>query len=147
MSFISLSVVLGGLTFLVPNASPFEDFGELPSSMVWILEGLFLFSLILTPFMVAGVISFQAINPFSADKWTPPSHYANPLNLKNPLLFFHFASYAIIAQGSGVIATSFMGGIPQLLSGLMGIAGGVACLAGVHLSMRWCKNKMEISAQ
>jgi len=65
------------------------------------------------------------------------------LRLGNPLLFFHFASFMIMASGVGMLLTSFLGGISQLLQGIYSILGGFACLAGVHLAMRICKRKME----
>lgn len=64
--------------FLAPGASLFAEFDELPASFAWVLGGTFLFGLAIFPFMVAGVISFQCINPYSAEKWTRPSHYDNP---------------------------------------------------------------------
>ena len=137
---LGLSVIAGGLAFLMPDTFPYSD---LPPSMAWIFGGFILLSLVLAPFMLAAVILFQAINPFSDKVWTRPSHYCNPFRLGNPLLFFHFASFMFMAAGLGMSLTSFMGGIRQLLEGVYTILGGFAFLAGVHLAMRWCKHKME----
>ena len=142
MFVLGLNAILGASVVLSPTLASFAEFDELPPSFAWILGACILFSLLVTPFMVAAVIAFQSINPFSADQWERPSHYANPLNLSNPLYFFHFASFAIMAQGAGCIATSIIGGVPQFLYGVVGVVGGLACQAGVKLSMKWCKKKM-----
>jgi len=140
MVLLGLSAVAGGLTFLTPDTFPYKD---LPPTMAWIFGGFILLSLVLFPLMVAAVISFQALNPLSNKVWTRPSQYCNPFRLGNPLLFFHFAAFAFIACGLGMLLTSFLGGLSQLLQGVYSILGGLACLAGVHLAMRICKRKME----
>jgi hypothetical protein len=145
MTVIGLSLILGAFVALDPSLSSFSEFDDLPPSMAWVLGGFIMFGLAVTPLMVATVIAFQSINPFSAETWEKPSHYVNPLNLRNPLYFFHFASFAIMAQGAGCILTSFIGGVPQFLYGLVGLFGGLACLGGVKISMKWCKKKMTES--
>ncbi|MCC5842798.1 MAG: hypothetical protein JJU05_00965 [Verrucomicrobia bacterium] len=137
---IAVSAIFTGLVYLFdPNESLFEDF---PAEVVWIIGGFILLSILLFPFMVATVISFLAINALSDQTWTRPDHFSNPLNFRNPLLFPHFGAFAIMASGAGIVSTSFVGGFPQFLYGVCVILGGGACLAGVHLAMRWCKTKM-----
>jgi len=139
MVVIALSAIGGGLAFLAPDPSPFTD---LPPFMAWFAGGAILLGLALTPFIVAAVISFQSINPFSSKVRARPSHGSNPFRFGNPLLFFHFASFVIILHGVGMGLTSLVGGVARLLQGLCAIVGGFACLAGVQLAMRWCRHKM-----
>jgi hypothetical protein len=136
---IGIFFIGGSLSFLVPDLFTFPD---LPPTMMWLPIGFLVTCIALSPIMVAAVISFQVLNPFTDKTWTRPTHSSNPLRLRNPLLFFHFASYLCMAQGLGMALTSFLGGWVQLMWGLQGLAGGLGCLAGVHLAMRWCKHKM-----
>ena len=111
--------------------------------MAWFRVGAMFILVIIIPFFVAKVIQFQSYNPFSNETWTAPRHYANPFSIGNPLLPVHFVSFVIMAQGAGITLMSFVGGIGQLLFGVLIILGGVAILAGVRLAMRWCEDKME----
>jgi hypothetical protein len=141
MVLLGLSVIAGGITFLTPDTFPYADAAPL---MAGIFFGVFiLLSLTLFPLMVAAGISFLSVVSWGAKVWTRPSHDCNPFRLGNPLLFVHFVSFMSMAAGLGMLLTSFLGGINQLLQGVYNILVGCALLAAVHVAMRWCKHKME----
>ena len=141
ITIITLSAIAtGGFVLFAP---PLPFFSDAPPYIVWSDICAVIFMLVITPFMIAAVISFQSINPLSDQVWTRPSHNINPFRFGNPLPFFHFASYGIMAQGFAMVLTSIIGGWTQFLYGILVVMGGFLGLAGVHLSMRWCKHKME----
>lgn len=135
-------LLLGAVTgYLEPRFHP-----ELPPTLLWHFGLASILSVLLLPFMVAVVISFQAINPWSAKIWTRPTHHVNPLNMRNPLLFFHFAAYLFIAGGTGMLVSSAacMSVFAAAHGGLI-ILGGGGVLVGVRLAMRWCRKKMQVT--
>ena len=146
MTLIGLSVIWGGGMALVggEEATPIR-FHDLPGIVQITLGCGVLGILLLFPFIVAGIISFQAINPMSDRVWTRPTHHDNPFRFGNPLLFFHFAAFLGIAHGIGMVLMSFGGGHGQLLQRALPVMGGLGCLLGVRLAMRWCKRKMADS--
>ena len=87
------------------------------------------------------VIAITAINPFADDHWPWPNHDTNPLQLGNPLPFFHFFSYFILAAAGGaLLATPFAGWLGVGAAVALAL-GGLSCLAGVHAAARFATNK------
>ena len=107
----------------------------------WFTLAGMVFALVLIPFSLLLVISFQTINPLSDKVWSRPDHYSNPLRLRNPLPFFHFAGYAVIAVGCGVLVSSLWQGICAAIEGAWYFLAGLGILFGVWLSMKLCKSK------
>lgn len=73
------------------------------------------------PFMLLFVISIQVKNPRSDKVWKIPKWNMNPLNLRQPLVLFHFAAFSFICHGIGAIcALPFLKGpiIPEIFISL-----------------------------
>ena len=140
MAATVLALVAGSLSALQRDESPLA---ELPPMATWFLAGLSLLGLLLTPFLVAGIIRVQSLGALASEPLCWPSHSANPLTLRSPHLFFHFAAFFVMAHGVGALLTSPFGGGHQLTEGAFQLAGGAACLAGVHLGMRKCRDGLR----
>jgi len=135
LAVMGIVAVGSGMAPLFPEDSPFVGLSPLVALGVGIV--IMVTELVMIPVMIAAVISLQSANPTSAKVWTRPTHYDNPFRFSNPLLFFHFASYVIMAGGLGVLVSFVAGALTRLLEGGVIAAGGAGCLAGVHLAMRW----------
>lgn len=97
------------------------------------------------PFLIAGIISFQAINPFSATMWRKPTHNTNPFTLTDPLQFFHFFGFEVLFSGVGLVLGSLFAHFNSLGDGFGCLFAGLGVIGGVHLAMRWCHQKIEKS--
>lgn len=107
------------------------------------LVGIFAIAgVLLMPVMLLAIIGLQALNPWSDDLWTRPTHRSNPFRLGNPLLLFHFAAYFAAASGLGVLVSSLWHGLYAAAYGALGILGAASVLVGVRLCMRVFKHKM-----
>jgi hypothetical protein len=98
------------------------------------------FVLIAVPFMLLLVVGFQAFNPFSARRWTKPTWFSNPFNLRDPLQFFHMGAYHFLAGGLGALLSVPFRGIIALPMALLLLACGAGVLLGIQLciaTLRW----------
>jgi len=144
-TWFTIRIGLCAFGFFVAMLIPVEQFDELRSISNWMPAILCVFaiiSLILIPPMLLFVIGIQAINPFSDDKWTPPTHRSNPLRLGNPLLFFHFGAFFLGATGLGFLASSPWKGLMVAARGMFVVLGSIMMLVGIRLCMRAFKDKM-----
>ena len=93
------------------------------------------------PICLLIVVGVQAVIPFGAKVWTTPTQRANPFNLREPLLFFHFAGFFVGASGLGFLAAS-AGYIPWLVfRGLGESLGAIGLLVGVEICQRVFKKQ------
>ncbi|MCP4607903.1 MAG: hypothetical protein GY845_04215 [Planctomycetes bacterium] len=72
---------------LEPQVKPPMDWSTLAIIFVFI------------PFGLLFVIGIQAFNPLSVKVWKKPNWNLNPMNFRDPVQFFHFAAYLMLAQG------------------------------------------------
>lgn len=99
----------------------------------------FNFLMILAPFIFGMIIIpmiTKVMSNFGA-QINKPTWNDNPLTLKKPLNFFHFASFFMLTAGlSMTLGTLFeyQGIIPI---GLMAISYGTGILIGIHLTIRF----------
>ncbi len=140
---IRLGVYALGLVSGVPTAH--QEVSELAKFEPWGLAFLAIpcgVATLLMPLMLLFVISIQAVNPWSDEKWLRPTHGCNPFRLGNPLLFFHFGAYWFGAIGIGFLLSALWNGVYAVALGVFMLLGAVATLAGVRLSMLVFKSKM-----
>ncbi len=89
------------------------------------------------------VIGIQAFNSRSDTVWSYPRWGLNPFSLGQPLQFFHFGGYFILASGIGALLRSLLfSGVPYA-EPIVLACGGVGTLAGVWCCTRVFKHKME----
>jgi hypothetical protein len=90
-------------------------------------------------------LSIQAINPFSNEKWNKPEHSRNPLNLGDPIHFFHFCSWCGIAYFAGGFLVSPIGGIHQTVLTALGIIMSINMILSVKMCVGIFKGKFSDS--
>lgn len=112
-----------------------------------IIVGFFSFSLIMVLlFPYCGllfILGLQSINPFSAERWIKPSHETNPLNLKQPLFFFHFASYIALFYSIGILLSSSWNGWLALVEGALNVIISINMIFALKLCQIIFKKKFE----
>ena len=91
------------------------------------------------------VVRFQALNPRSAKVWNRPSWTLNPFTLKDPLQFFHFASYVCLAQGIVTAVQLMVTGVPFFPEAFVPLAMGGGALIGVWLVPHVLRRKFGAS--
>ena len=98
---------------------------------------------VLTIFIPAGllfVVGFQAnLNLLPHKKWTYPTWDSPVLDLCDPLLLFHAATYAILATGTGFIVSAIFRGLPALINGILIVY--ACCLA--LFTIKLCTKKFK----
>ncbi|MCL4777380.1 MAG: hypothetical protein KJ054_07700 [Gammaproteobacteria bacterium] len=88
------------------------------------------------------VIGLQRANPWSAAIWQYPDWSLNPLQLREPLQFFHFTGFLLLAAGLGGIAGGLFGPNAITANNQVLVVGGAGQLAGVHVCTIVFRNKM-----
>lgn len=141
---IAIIAATAATVLLVP-AEPYVEMRTLPSEMILLLAVFAVASLVTIPFLLLVVVGFQAINPFSDQEWSTPSHDANPFYLRNPLFFFHFAAYVTLATGASLVLSSIWRGWFALAHGVLMLLAAPMTLAGVHLCIRVFRHKVPES--
>lgn len=105
----------------------------------WILLlGMFVASI---PVMLL-VIGLQRANPWSAATWQYPDWSLNPLQFREPLQFFHFTGFLLLAAGLGGIAGGMFGPHAITANNQVLVAGGGGQLAGVYVCTIVFRSKM-----
>ncbi|MCG8550420.1 MAG: hypothetical protein MI799_08470 [Desulfobacterales bacterium] len=87
----------------------------------------------LMPFALVFVIGIQYFNSLSEKIWEIPSWFVNPFNLKQPLQFFHFLTFILIAFGLSSSLSLFWNGFNHVPEAIMPLALGCGLLAGLHI--------------
>ncbi|MEM1108600.1 MAG: hypothetical protein AAGH99_07920 [Planctomycetota bacterium] len=141
-----ISVFVIGMTMLIPG-QPFEDLRSLPTEIHLFVAIFLIASLILIPLMLLFVIGIQAINPLNDSQWLKPTHDANPLYLRNPLFFFHFAAYLIFAAGGSLLVSSLWRGWPALAHGVYLLLAAPMILLGIRICIRVFRHKLPTPGQ
>ena len=99
-------------------------------------------ALLVIPIGLLFVVGIQRVNPRSAPVWRYPDWSLNPFTMKEPLQFFHFASYVFLAGGVGHVIRVAVSSNQATLDDLFGAAIGVGLLIGVKLCAVVFRNKM-----
>jgi hypothetical protein len=104
------------------------------------------------PFLVAAfligivgllfVVGAQRINPLSAKLWRYPNWSINPFQMREPLHFFHFAGYFMLASGAGAALHQIFVGSTLHASDCLSLIFGLGILCGVRVCTVVYKNKM-----
>jgi hypothetical protein len=116
------------------------EFAQFDNSTTYGFCGL---SIILSPFMMVGIIGIQIFNPGSDSRWELPSSDGNPLRLGNPLNFAHFAAQAGVASGVGYLVASIWCGFLIFLLAITCLLSGAGWFLGLRWSIRLARKKIE----
>ena len=98
---------------------------------------------VLTIFIPAGlllVVGFQA-NLHPHKKWTYPTWDSPVLDFCDPLLFFHAATYVILAIGTGFMVSAIFRGLPALIEGIFMVYACCLMLFSIKLCAKKFKHK------
>lgn len=95
------------------------------------------------PAMLVVVLAVQSINPRSDTKWRRPSWFLNPFNFREPLQFFHFAAYVLLAQGLATLVKVAVSPIPFYAEALVPLAMGVGIGGGIQLALLVFRSKVR----
>jgi hypothetical protein len=98
---------------------------------------------ILPIFGLLFVVGLQAVNSRSAPVWDIPSWQANPFQLSQPLLFFHFGGYFALSVGIGMILKTLIKGWAIQPGTFMWVVFGIGLLAGVQLCVMVFRRKIK----
>jgi hypothetical protein len=88
------------------------------------------------------VIGIQAFNPRSDREWLYPGWALNPFKLGQPLQFFHFGGYLILAAGVGALLRSLFAHDMPLAEPVVLTFWGAGILVGVWCCTRIFRKKM-----
>lgn len=89
------------------------------------------------------IIGIQAFNPMSAKKWLRPGWRNNPFNLKQPLQFFHFGGWFMLAGSLTYLPTVIGGSQGSMVLMAMPASFGFGILLGVKLSVLIYRRKFD----
>lgn len=117
---------------------------ELPLSEIVIINAI---GLVALPAMMVVFFWLRAMAPLGNEYWKSPTHHDNPFHFRNPFGFFHFVAFCCPFMGLGLMIAAIWTRVDFLVYGVFGILYGVSLLAGVHLSMRVFKDKMQPSPE
>lgn len=117
------------------------DYSVTPQGITWqhllsaVIFGVML--TILVPVMTLAIIGLQTLNPVLKEngvQWRRPTFHDNPIQIRNPLLPFHFLGQLFITTGVLLSVTSIWHGVLALGHGLLTLWFGVMLLVG----LAWC---------
>jgi len=131
VALVALSLVQGALTN--------EVIAPLEGVSASLLLAIFAFGVVGMLF----VVGIQRVNHRSAAVWRYPSWSICPFLLREPLQFFHFGGFFLIAAGVGGALRMLVLGQSLLLSLLFIPTYGVGILAGVYVCTVVYRSKME----
>jgi hypothetical protein len=123
---IALVLLCGVASLFVPVGPQAEP------PMGW---GAVLVILFVCPVVLVVVLAVQSINPRSAAQWRRPSWMLNPFNFREPLQFFHFAAYVLLAQGLATLVKVAVSPIPFYAEALVPLAMGMGIGGGIQLAL------------
>ena len=103
-----------------------------------ILIAAFLFGIVGLLF----VVGMQRINPLSAKLWRYPKWSINPFQMREPLQFFHFGGYFMLASGAGIALNRIFWGPALHASDCLPLVFGFGILCGVRACTIIYQNKM-----
>jgi hypothetical protein len=88
------------------------------------------------------VIGLQRINPWSASAWQYPDWALNPFELREPVQFFHFTGYVLLAAGLGSLARTLSGAQVLTAETQILVVAGAGQLCGVYACIAIFRSKM-----
>ena len=123
---IRLALIAATLVASAFPATPPEQTEDIP---VLFLIAVFVFGIV----ALLGVVGFQRFNPLSAKTWRYPDWSINPFLLREPLQFFHFGGYFMLASGLGTVISRMVFGPALSVSDCLPLAFGLGILCGVRV--------------
>jgi hypothetical protein len=127
------AVVVAATFFAYRESSP-----PLPPASgagLWMFIAFYLAVLFMTPTLVLGLMLLLYALPWTASRWTRPTHGSNPFDLRSPLQFFHFGVYLEAAQGAAMLIASLWREPALALHGAYLLAAAAMLYLGVRLTM------------
>ena len=135
-SYVRATLVAAGFLGGLFGTGRSVDFGM---PMAYIAAAAFVFGIVGMLF----VIGIQAMNSRSATVWSYPRWALNPFSMRQPLQFFHFAGYFVLAAGVGALLRSVFVGRTLIAEPVAFAFWGAGILAGVWCCTRAFRRKME----
>jgi len=100
------------------------------------LAGLFL-----GPVSMISIMALQSVNPMSAERWYKPSWYLNPFRLRDPIQFFHFATwYATVFFIAAIMRNALLGRTVMVFAFMVSMTC-IGAFIGLSLCQRIFRNK------
>jgi hypothetical protein len=93
------------------------------------------------------VVGIQAFNPRSDAEWAYPNWALNPFRLGQPLQFFHFGGYFMLAAGVGALLRSLFVDAMPVAEPVLFTFCGAGVLVGVWCCTRVFKKKMVLKQE
>lgn len=135
--FVRLTII--AVAVVLALFSPANESQETPD-VAWVsVPVVFIFAVVSMQF----VIGIQAFNSMSAKKWIRPGWRSNPFNLKQPLQFFHFAGWFMLASSLSYLPAGFGGTHDSMVLVAMPASFGLGTLMGVKLSVLVYRRKFD----
>jgi hypothetical protein len=101
-------------------------------------------SMVLVP-LVFGSLAIPLIAKFNEKvlkrELTKPTWNDNPLNLRRPLSFFHYAAFFFMTVGLSMIIGTAIGHQDLSYLGLTSVSFGLGILMGIWLTLKWTPAK------
>jgi hypothetical protein len=120
VTFIAAAFLSSALIIQVPTQAEDTSIPFLIAAFIFGIVGLLF------------VVGMQRINPLSAKLWRYPNWSINPFQLREPLQFFHFGGYFMLASGAGTTLHQFFFGRALYTSDCLPIVFGLGILCGVR---------------
>ncbi len=89
------------------------------------------------------IIGFQAYNPVSAKVWLRPDWKLNPFSLSQPLQFFHFSGWYMLASSLQLMPAAIKGNEESMYLAASTASFGLGMLVGVRLSVLIYRRKFD----
>jgi hypothetical protein len=143
------------ITYITDHVKNWNTTGKIKAAFIAVYFLLNLFMPFVTPSqnvftlfvpLLFGSISIPLIvkffETFQGREIIKPTWNDNPLVLTQPLRFFHFASYFLIAPGFSMALATGLKFHSLNFVGLMAVSFGLGILIGIELTLKW-KNKAD----
>ena len=135
--FVRLTII--ALTVVLALFSPAYEFQETPD-IAWVsVLVVFIFAVVGIQF----VIGIQVFNSVLPKKWIRPGWRSNPFDLKQPLQFFHFAGWFMLASSLSYLPAGFGGTHESVVMVAMPASCGFGILTGIKLSFLVYRQKFD----
>jgi hypothetical protein len=136
--WLAVRIVLILLAFAQSN-SFIDSFSGDFSKAAW----PFFFELIaIAAISVFAIVSFLLPSKASGEKWLRPSWFINPLNIRQVLILFDFASYYLLSLGIGCLVFGLLRNPPNWVWEIP-LSIGVGVFLGVHALLLFSKDRFE----
>lgn len=139
VNWLFVRLIIIAIAVILALFFPVNAFQETPD-MAWVsVLVVFIFAVVSVQF----VIGIQAFNSMSAQKWIRPGWRNNPFNLKQPLQFFHFAGWFMLASSLSYLPEGFGGAHDSMVLVAMPASFGFGILMGVKSSVLVYRRKFD----